>query len=197
MVAACKLEKTGMAAVMPSKRDPATDAAIGSAIQAAGLTVANWNGSHQFVAAGPVDRLEAFAASRPAGLRIASLDVAGAFHTEAMAPATAEFAHAVQRSDFREPTSAMLGNRDGALVADPEDLRHRLVAQITSPVRWDRCSAAIESLATPQAIRVELAPAGPLTRLAERAHPSARPVALCSPDDVDRVRSLAAGSGRP
>lgn len=184
MSTACMMHKTGMAAVMPTKRDGASDKSIGAAIRAAGLTVANWNGSHQFVAAGPVDVLEAFTASLPAGMRIIQLGVAGAFHTEAMAAAAAPFARAVKRSQFLNPTSAMLSNRDGAVVAGPDDLRQRLVAQITSAVRWDRCSATIASFSAPDTVHIELAPAGPLTRLTERAYPGVRIVALRAPQDV-------------
>jgi [acyl-carrier-protein] S-malonyltransferase len=196
MSAACVASRTGMAAVMPGKRDPAPDEAIAAAIRAAGLTVANWNGGHQFVAAGPAGRLEAFAAAPPAGMRIAPLEVAGAFHTEAMAAAVAPFARAVEQAPFLSPASAMLGNGDGALVAGPDDLRRRLVAQITSAVRWDLCSAAIAELSGPDAVRIELAPAGPLTRLAERACPGLRAIALRAPHDAGRLRPAAGGDGR-
>jgi [acyl-carrier-protein] S-malonyltransferase len=191
MSAACAASRTGMAAVMPAKRDPAPDEAIFAAIRAAGLTVANGNGSHQFVAAGPADRLEAFAAAPPGGVRIAPLEVAGAFHTQAMAAAVGPFAQAVWQSPFTEPASAMLSNGDGSLVAGPDDLRQRLVAQITSPVRWDLCSAAMAELSSPDAVRIELAPAGPLTRLTERASPGARAVALRAPHDADRLQPVA------
>jgi [acyl-carrier-protein] S-malonyltransferase len=187
MSAACAANRTGMAAVMPGKRDPAPDEAIGASIRAAGLSVANWNGGHQFVAAGPTDRLVAFAAARPAGLRIVPLDVAGAFHTEAMAAAVTPFAQAVERSRFLEPASAMVGTGDGTFVAGPEDLRQRLVAQITSAVRWDLCSATIASFSGPGTVRIELAPAGPLTRLAERAYPGVPTIALRARPDVELV----------
>lgn len=187
MSAACATARTGMAAVVPRPRDGASDEAIEAAIRAAGLVLANRNGSHQFVAAGPVDRLEAFCAAAPAGLRILPLEVAGAFHTAAMAPAEAPFGRAVRESRFDEPAAAMVSNRDGALVAGPADLRDRLVAQITAPVRWDLCSATIGDLCAPDVVYVELAPAGPLTRLVERDRPGARTVALRSPDDLDSV----------
>ncbi|MBD0670562.1 ACP S-malonyltransferase [Streptomyces sp. CBMA156] len=194
MSAACATAPTGMAACMPSKRDGAADEAIVDAIRAGGLSVANWNGSHQFVAAGPSAAVEAFGANPPAGMRVVRLEVAGAFHTEAMAPALEPFARAVARAPWRAPDSAMLGNADGSLVTGPDDLRQRLVAQLTSAVRWDLCAESIARHSSARTLHVELAPAGPLTKLAERARPWTRTVALRSADDLDAVPALA-GSG--
>ncbi|MGH3863046.1 ACP S-malonyltransferase, partial [Actinokineospora sp.] len=187
MSAACAASPTGMAAVRPTRRDGRPDESIVAEIHAAGLAVANWNGSHQFVAAGPVDRVDGFVAKPPAGTRITRLDVAGAFHTDAMITARAPFARAVAEAPLSEPTSAMLGNSDGAIVAGPADLRQRLVTQVTSAVRWDLCAAAIAAQSSPDALHIELAPAGPLTRLLERARPGVRAIAVRAPEDVDRV----------
>ena len=52
-----------------------------------GLTAANDNGPGQIVAAGTVEQLAAFADEPPAKARLVPLSVAGAFHTEHMAPA--------------------------------------------------------------------------------------------------------------
>lgn len=188
MAAACTATPTGMAAVMPARRDPASDDAIRTAIDGAGLTLANANGSHQFVAAGPRDRLEAFAAARPTGLRIAHLAVAGAFHTDAMAAAVAPFADAVERTSFRRPAAALLANADGAFVVDAGDLRRRLITQISAPVRWDLCSATIAARSGPQTVQLELAPGGPLTKLLQRSRPEAEAVALHGPADVRSLR---------
>ncbi|MEU3724549.1 ACP S-malonyltransferase [Streptomyces sp. NPDC031705] len=191
MSAACADAPTGMVACMPSKRDGAPDESIVDAIHAAGLTVANWNGSHQFVAAGPSAATETFTTNPPRGIRVARLDVAGAFHTGAMAPAQEPFAHAVIQAPWQTPDSAMLGNADGALVAGPDDLRRRLVTQLTSTVRWDLCAQSIARTSSPQALLIELAPAGPLTKLAQRARPTARTVALHVANDLDHVPALA------
>ncbi|MCG8917187.1 ACP S-malonyltransferase [Actinokineospora sp. PR83] len=194
MSAACHAAPTGMAAVVPTKRDGASDEVIVTEVLAAGLSVANRNGSHQFVAAGPLAALEVFTANPPRGTRVLRLEVAGAFHTGAMASAQERFARAVTEVPFREPDSAMLGNGDGALVAGPADLRARLVAQLTAPVRWDLCSASIAEHAAEHAPHIELAPAGPLTKLVERARPGVRAFALRAAQDVDRVAALV-GSG--
>ncbi len=187
MSAACAMSETGMSAVMPTKRDGASDEAIVSAVQAAGLTVANWNGSHQFVAAGPADRLDTFETAPPPGIRVARLAVAGAFHTGAMEPATPVFADAVAETDLADGASAMLSNGDGALVSSPDDLRQRLIAQLTSPVRWDLCDTTIAARAG-AGLHIELAPAGPLTRLLQRARPGVRAIAVHGPADTEKIQ---------
>ena len=85
----------------------------------------------------------------------------------------------------------MVGNGDGALITGPDDLRRRLIAQITAPVRWDLCAQTIAALAAPDAPHLELAPAGPLTRLLERERPEARALAIRTPEDIDPTAEAA------
>src|SRR5699024_1517317 len=73
---------TAMAAVVGP--DPE---ASSQAIHRAGLVSANVNGGGQIVAAGTREALDAFAASPPEKTRVIPLAVAGAFHTQHMAPA--------------------------------------------------------------------------------------------------------------
>jgi [acyl-carrier-protein] S-malonyltransferase len=186
MSAACAVAPTAMTAVMPAKRAGASDEEILAAIAAAGLVVANRNGGHQFVAAGAAERVAAFSAEPGPGIRAVPLAVAGAFHTGAMEPAAEPFAAAMRGASIAEPSSAMVGNGDGRFLAGPEDLRRRLVTQVTSPVRWDLCARTITRHA-PAALHLELAPAGPLTRLRLRAAPETRAIAIQSPEDVDRI----------
>ncbi|MFX8926110.1 ACP S-malonyltransferase, partial [Acinetobacter baumannii] len=58
-----------------------------AAIDAAGAAPANVNGGGQTVAAGALPNLEALAENPPERARVIPLPVAGAFHTEYMAPA--------------------------------------------------------------------------------------------------------------
>ncbi len=109
--------------------------------------------------------------------------MAGAFHTSAMAPAVDAFARAARQARFVPSAATLLGNADGAPVTGPDELRSRLITQIIAPVRWDLCAAAIARLA-PGALHLELAPAGPLTRLLQRTDPDARTLAVRSPGDV-------------
>ncbi len=71
-----------------------------------GLTAANDNGPGQIVAAGTMEQLQALADHPPAKARLIPLSVAGAFHTEHMAPAVghmATLARSVSTHDPRTP----------------------------------------------------------------------------------------------
>lgn len=185
MSSACALAATGMAAVMPTKRGGASDDEIVAKTHEHGLSTANRNGCNQFVVAGPLDAVEHFADAPPEGMRVMKLDVAGAFHTSAMDTAISPFAEAVNSCPVSAPSSPMIGNSDGAIIEGPMDFKKRLIAQINSVVRWDLCAATIASAATADTVVIELAPSGPLTRLAERLNAEFQTVAIREPGDVE------------
>src|SRR3546814_2028102 len=87
MASAAATTPTSMTAVLGGDREE-----VLAKLAAHGLTPANDNGPGQIVAAGTVEQLEAFAADAPAKARLMPLSVAGAFHTEHMAPAVSHLA---------------------------------------------------------------------------------------------------------
>jgi [acyl-carrier-protein] S-malonyltransferase len=185
MAAACAASPTGMAAVLGGDEDD-----VLAAIEAAGLTAANRNGAGQIVAAGALADLEKLAAERPAGARVRPLQVAGAFHTHFMAPAAealAEYAAGVQVAD---PRPILLSNADGAAVVSGDDLRDRLVRQVTLPVRWDLCLRSCADLGVTGVL--ELAPGGVLAGIAKRELPGVEIVAVKTPGDLDAARGVIA-----
>ena len=122
------------------------------------------------------------------GARVVPLQVAGAFHTDVMAPAVADLAAAAARVTPADPTIALLGNADGAPVTRGADALARLVAQVALPVRWDLCQARMAALGVTGLL--EVAPGGVLTGLARRSLPGVETVALKSPADLDAARDL-------
>jgi [acyl-carrier-protein] S-malonyltransferase len=183
MAAACDLVATSMVAVLGG--DPAE---VVAAIEAAGLTPANRNGAGQIVAAGAVEAIAAFTANPPAGARLRPLAVAGAFHTEYMAPAQIALKSVVESLTVAEPVHLLLSNSDGTSAASGRDMIDRIVAQITRPVRWDLCQATLADLGVTAAI--ELAPAGALVGMAKREIPGIELLAIKSPADLDAARAL-------
>jgi [acyl-carrier-protein] S-malonyltransferase len=183
MAAACALEPTSMSAVLGGDADE-----VAAGIIAAGLTPANRNGAGQIVAAGTVAALAAFAENPPAGARVRSLQVAGAFHTSYMAPAEAALASFAASLNIADPRPILLSNADGASVVTGPDLLARLVRQVTLPVRWDLCMSTCRDLGIGAAI--ELAPAGTLAGIAKRELPGVQIVAVKSPEDLDAANDL-------
>lgn len=178
---------TGMVAVLGGDEDEVLDAALRE-----GLELATVNVAGQLVLGGPREALVAFAAAPPAKARVRSLDVAGAFHTSAMAPAAAGFSAALAELTPARPASRVIANADGAVVPDGRELLDRLVVQLTSPVRFDLCLRTLASLGV--TLVVELAPGGTLSALLRRAHPDIEVVALRTPDDLPTARALVSHS---
>lgn len=187
MAAACAEAPTGMVAVTPSRRDGADDHQIVTTLREAGLELANVNGAHEFIAAGPSAALSSLIERAPAGMRLLPLAVAGAFHTAAMSPAVQTFARALDTVSITSAATPLIANADGEGIVDREDLKRRLVRQVDGPVRWDLCSAKIAALSQADTTVIELAPGGPLTRLASRTGTPGRLVRLATPDDVEHL----------
>ncbi|MBR8742875.1 ACP S-malonyltransferase [Nocardiopsis sp. MG754419] len=183
MAEAAAAAETGMTAVLGGVREE-----VLAAIEAAGLTPANDNGSGQIVAAGTVERLAAFAENPPPRARLRSLSVAGAFHTAHMAPAMERVREAARRTAPSDPSVRLLSNADGTVVDSGTEYLDRLISQVTSPVRWDACTQTLADLGVTALI--ELTPAGTLTGLAKRALRGVELLAVKTPDDLDRAGAL-------
>jgi [acyl-carrier-protein] S-malonyltransferase len=183
MARAAAAEATGMTAVLGGD-----EAEVLARIEACGLTAANINGAGQIVAGGTTAQLAAFADDPPPGARLRPLQVAGAFHTRHMAPATGALREAAATVTPGSPVLALLSDRDGAVVRGGADWLQRIVAQVETPVRWDLCMAAMTTLGVTAVI--ELPPAGTLTGLARRALPGVRALGLKTPRDLDAAREL-------
>lgn len=190
MAAACATAPSSMAAVLGGDADD-----VVAAIEKAGAVAANRNGAGQIVAAGSKESIEALVADPPPGARVRPLAVAGAFHSEFMAPAEASLRTWVDTGELvvTNPRRTLLSNADGQAVAEGNDLVRRLVGQVTRPVRWDLCMETMTARGVTTLI--ELAPGGTLTGLAKRAMKGVELVAVKSPADLDAARSaLTAGS---
>jgi [acyl-carrier-protein] S-malonyltransferase len=185
MAAAAAAEPTGMTAVLGGDQDE-----VLAALARHGLTPANVNAAGQVVAAGTMAALEAFAASPPAGARLRPLQVAGAFHTQHMAPAVAALRDAAAGVTAADPAMTLLSNADGAAVTTGKEWLDRIVAQVAAPVRWDLCMQTMAGLGVTALI--ELPPAGTLTGLARRALPGVAQLAVKTPEQLSAARELIA-----
>lgn len=183
MAKACALVPTGMSAVLGGDEQ-----AVLARLAELNLEPANRNAAGQIVAAGKLDDLEALAANPPEKARVRSLPVAGAFHTQFMAPAEDAVAAAAAKITPSDPARTLLSNADGRAVSSGAEALERLVAQVTRPVRWDLCTATLRA-AEPAAL-VELPPAGTLVGIAKREMRGTPTLALKTPDDIVQFRKL-------
>lgn len=186
MADAAAVTETGMAALLGGDPDVTVPH-----LEKLGLTPANVNGAGQIVAAGTLEQLAALAEDKPEGVRkVVALKVAGAFHTEHMAPAVAKLQEAAGDLTVADPRLTYVSNRDGKVVADGTEVISRLVGQVANPVRWDLCMETFQELGVTALI--EVCPGGTLTGLAKRALKGVQTLAVKTPDDLDAARTLVA-----
>jgi [acyl-carrier-protein] S-malonyltransferase len=185
MAAACAIEPTGMSAVLGGDPD-----VVLARLAELELTPANRNGAGQIVAAGTRTALEQLSAERPSGARVIALKVAGAFHTHYMAPAQTTLRERSASVGVADAVRPLLSNTDGSVVTDGADMRNRLVAQVTQPVRWDSCMRTLAELGI--TATVELPPAGTLSGLVKRELRGISTLPLKTPSDIDKVADLLA-----
>jgi [acyl-carrier-protein] S-malonyltransferase len=165
LMAATGGEREGMLAVLG-----AADEQVASLASEHEVVVANENAPGQVVLAGPVDRLQA--ASRQARaekLRAIALDVAGAFHSPAMAGAVEPFRAALDEVELRRPAVPVISGATGRVFAD---VRAELAAAIVQPVRWRAAMLALADLGADTF--VDFGPGAVLARLVSRNLPDAK-----------------------
>ncbi|MFE5913957.1 ACP S-malonyltransferase [Streptomyces wedmorensis] len=184
MAEAASASETGMAALLGGDME-----VVLQRLKELGLTPANVNGAGQIVAAGTAEQLAALAEDKPEGtLKVVALKVAGAFHTQHMAPAVGVLELATAELKPADPHTRYVSNKDGRVVTSGTEVLARLVGQVANPVRWDLCMETFRELGV--TALVEVAPGGTLTGLAKRALPGVKTLALKTPSDLDAAREL-------
>ena len=133
------------------------------------LVLANDNAPGQAVLAGPTERLRAAArAAREQRVKAILLDVAGAFHTPAMAPAVEPFRAELARVALAPPAIPVIS---GASAQPFVDIRAELADAIVKPVRWRETMRALAGLGADTF--VDFGPGEVLAKLVARNLPDA------------------------
>ncbi len=159
------------------------------------LVAANFNAPDQTVVAGhkvAVDRLVATAPK--AGARSAILlQVSAPFHSPLMEPAAERMEAFLDGVRFRNPAFPVVANVDATPTTDPEEARRKLVAQITSPVRWvDTMKRIEEEMGV--ACGLEIGSGKVLAGLSRRINDKLRVVPFGRPEDLEAAVSAVAGA---
>ncbi len=170
MQEACEERPGGMISVMGLGLDALRDVCAKT-----GVEMANLNSPDQTVLSGPAEALaDAESAARAAGAKRAiRLNVAGAFHSSLMKSAADKLAAFLAGIAFREPALPVMSNVTGqAHSRNPDEIRARMVEQVTGSVRWADCVGAMRALGVVE--YVECGPGKVLTGLIRRIDKEAR-----------------------
>lgn len=183
MAKAAALEPTSMIAILGGDQ-----AEVEAKLAALELEPANYNGSGQIVAAGAAAAIAELQANPVAGTRVIPLQVAGAFHTRFMQPAVETLRSYSSNITIGDPQVTLWSNNGGREISSGSEFVELMVNQVSSPVRWDLCMAAMVAAGVTGII--ELAPAGTLVGLAKRAMPGVEAVAVKTPENLDAALAL-------
>ena len=135
MQKACEKEPSTMAAIL-GLDDEVVEKVCASIDDV--VVPANYNSPGQLVISGSNRGIElACEKLKEAGAKRAlPLKVGGAFHSPLMEPARVELAKAIEGTPFEAPLCPIYQNVDAKPHTNPDDIKHNLNSQLTSPVRW-------------------------------------------------------------
>jgi [acyl-carrier-protein] S-malonyltransferase len=154
------------------------------------VSPANMNGGGQVAIAGSaaaVARASELAKARGAR-RAVPLQVSAPFHCALMKPAEVRLAPELRALETQNPRVPVVANVDAALKRDARGAIEALVAQVSSPVRWE---SVVQRLASEGVTTyVEVGPGTVLSGLVKRIHRDATVVSFGSPDDLAGVEAL-------
>jgi [acyl-carrier-protein] S-malonyltransferase len=155
------------------------------------VSPANINGAGQIVIAGSTAAV-ARASERAKALgakRAIPLPVSAPFHCALMKPAEDRLAPELRALKTREPRRPIVANVDAELKQTAAGAIDALIAQVSSPVRWE---AVVQRLAKEGVTTyVEVGPGTVLSGLVKKIHRDATIVNFGGPDDLAAVEAAA------
>jgi len=134
MQEACDATKGGMAAIIGLEEAPTREVC-----SEAGVDLANLNCPGQIVISGATEKItKACDLARAKGAKRAlPLPVAGAYHSRLMASAQPKLESVLAKVAFSEQIVPVISNVTARPHGQPDEVREKLVAQVTSSVRWE------------------------------------------------------------
>ena len=154
------------------------------------VSPANLNGAGQVVIAGSAAAV-ARASERAKALgakRAIPLSVSAPFHCALMKPAEDRLAPELRALTMHDPAMPVVANVDAEPKRDAKAAIEALIAQVSSPVRWE---AVVQRLASEGVTTyVEVGPGTVLSGLVKKIHRDATIVNFGSPDDLAAVEAL-------
>jgi [acyl-carrier-protein] S-malonyltransferase len=130
-----------------------------------GVVLANDNNPGQVVISGSPEAVDAVLATVKCK-RAVPLKVSGAFHSPFMAEPATQFADLLAQVPFRDATIPVLPNIEPEPITDAEQIKDRLVRQMTGSVRWRETILKLADCGVSRL--VEVGPGNVLTGLAKR-----------------------------
>jgi [acyl-carrier-protein] S-malonyltransferase len=189
MQEACDATRGGMAAVIGLDEAPTREVCA-----AAGVELANLNCPGQLVISGESEKITRACelAKAKGAKRALPLTVAGAYHSALMAGAKPKLDAELATVALQAPAVAVISNVTAEPHQGPQQIRARLVEQVTSPVQWERSMRFL--LAQGFTRFIELGPGKALSGFMKRIDPAAQMLNVADVPSLEAtVGALAAG----
>jgi [acyl-carrier-protein] S-malonyltransferase len=134
MQEACDATSGAMAAIIGAE-----ESQVRELCREADVDLANLNAPGQIIISGEKDRIAcAIEIAKSKGIKKAiPLNVAGAYHSRLMAAARPRLAKELEGIELRPPGLPVVSNVIARPIQSPDEIRHGLIQQITSTVRWE------------------------------------------------------------
>ncbi len=147
------------------------------------VSIANHNAENQIVITGapePVRKVAGLASAQKA--KAVALNVSGAWHSDLMKGAEAEFAEFLSTMVFEDAKKPVVQNVTGDVSTDGVAIREHMVKQLCSPVRWYDSICRLMDLETE--VFVEIGPGKVLSNLVKKILPKDYPGKVYSVSDL-------------
>lgn len=178
-----------MAALLGVGLDVAVKVAA-EAAQGECCDVANDNDPGQVVLSGhktAIDRVGEV--GKKHGVRRAMpLPVSAPFHCALMKPAADVMADALSKVQMKAPAVPVIANVLAAPISDPDEIRRRLIEQVTGTVRWRECVLAMAAAGVTQLF--EIGSGKVLCGLAGRIDKTLKAQPIGTPADIDAALAI-------
>ena len=151
--------------------------------------VANDNEPTQVVLSGHKSAIDRVAeVGKGFGVRRAvPLPVSAPFHCALMKPAADAMAEALAKVSIKTPVVPVVANVLASAISDPDEIRKRLVEQVTGTVRWRECVAYMAANGITDFY--EIGAGKVLAGLVKRTAASANAASIGTPQDIDAALS--------
>jgi [acyl-carrier-protein] S-malonyltransferase len=189
MQAAVPVGQGAMAALLGAGKEAAEKLAAAAA-EGEVCQLANDNEPTQAVISGTksaIDRAAQLAKAHGVR-RFVPLNVSAPFHCALMQPAADAMAAALADTQMSRPVVPLVANVTASPISDPDEIKRRLVEQVTGTVRWRECVAAMAESGVSEL--VEVGSGKVLAGLAKRIVPELQAISVGVPQDIDAALSL-------
>lgn len=189
MQEACEATRGGMAAIIGLD-----ETATRQVCEEVGVELANLNCPGQLVISGAADKmaLACQLAQSKGAKKAIPLVVAGAYHSPLMSGAQPKLDAALRAVPVQAPQVPVISNVTAEPHGSPEEIRRRLVEQVTAPVRWE---ASMRYLLAQGFTRfIELGPGTALSGFMKRIDRGAKMVNVADSASLERAAMALAGA---